>query len=643
MKKILFIRNFGKNYNYKFACNASVINLDFARKKLSSTSILDQYLYRSLDLREGVETINRGFLHPNFIVFNKQKNEDDNTSQKDNPSNDNKLRPEKAEEVESKQQNNDEKVDTTFRGQEAPHDEEPKDRGGNSRGNKNDSWKIALASATFGSVLSAIIGQIWRNNDKKEQENEKKEERIKGITVELDLFVTGFSANNVTPKEKRKNNDLLKKIKNTIDQCKSDYEYYFESKADVQEVANYLYSLHALSSYYMESEHNGVKARELLEHGKNLLEKYTSLPENSILKLEKIYTTINEYNELPQIYTRIIYSLGRTYIYQGDRNEAEKYFSLSKELGKEMELYEAFLSDRSGIGVLKYDKAKSYMKDKDFVKAKKELEEIIRLYSDLKEDDNEYVMDYKPNCQGNQTTNVPKSDVYNKIRCSEQIIKCATDLINITFVTPQQKEHIEQYTNEILGQVLGEDGILNLSKSKEIRAKKAASIFNVIGNALLTIYDAKSDFQRLKPEIEKSLNLPNQTNGLQLMEEIFKFALDKTGADKYTKADAYDGLMRVCKKKIESGKYKAIESNLLLCMINFWCERDKINKDMQRNEKYKEDQAVKDLLENNGITNWSCDNSDYYSLENLLKCCNSEEPNVVNTIGDTAIPPISDI
>ena len=222
------------------------------------------------------------------------------------------------------------------------------------------------------------------------------------------------------------------------------------------ELTDSLYIIHALASYYLYNEHDGVKARQILEHSKNFAEEYVisrSKAKFNFAQLseEEIYTELSLIENLPEIYTKIVYLLGRTYIYtkdKGFKDQAMRYFALSKYLGNRLELFEGYLSVRSGIALIAGDQAITLI-GKDNQGAKKKLQEVITLYKQLAEDLNSYIIEYQPFSKTSKSV-VPKSDIYNQIECVNQIIKYYGNLIAIT----SEKLIQQEYLNEIICNVM---------------------------------------------------------------------------------------------------------------------------------------------------------------------------------------------
>ena len=350
-----------------------------------------------------------------------------------------------------------------------------------------------------------------------------------------------------------------------------------------------LYIIHALASYYLYNEHDGVKARQILEHSKNFAEEYVisrSKAKFNFAQLseEEIYTELSLIENLPEIYTKIVYLLGRTYIYtkdKGFKDQAMRYFALSKYLGNRLGLFEGYLSVRSGIALIAGDQAITLI-GKDNQGAKKKLQEVITLYKQLAEDLNSYIIEYQPFSKTSKSV-VPKSDIYNQIECVNQIIKYYGYLIAIT----PEKLIQQEYLNEIIIQLQGDKnstGILN--QLDRIVDKKASSTYIALANILLISYDKELDFSSLKHSLIKTLNL-RLGNDLNTIEQVFELANNKSRSTEFTKADSYQGLVQVYKRMLRTAINQEQKQELLDKINKLSDKRDKVNQLLNRKVNYK--------------------------------------------------------
>lgn len=410
------------------------------------------------------------------------------------------------------------------------------------------------------------------------------------IVSELDDFLSviknkDFSADNITEKQMHKNYSIGKQMEKILmqDNKLEIQEYFNNANVLSNELIDYLYNLHALANYYTYNEHDGEKARKILQYAQTLAEHYIS--ERSKISInfdklnqEEIYNELTIIKDLPEIYTRIIYSLGRTYIYQGDSIEAKKYFELSKYLGNKLGLFEGYLSDISGLGIIKRDEINIDIKNGAYKKAEEKLHESIKLYKKLKNSNIEYKADYKPGVIPSQTI-IPKEHIYNQVECGIRITNFYSKLIMITTDISKKTDYVAEIANQFLGTKTS-PGIL--IQSRKLLGKKVAYVYNNLGNILLQLYDESIDFKQFNNKVIKELNL-KVSNDLSIIEQIFKFAESQSRNTYYTKADSYDGLIRLYQQKIEKGQLNKEEQNKLSTRIEQLKEkRDYINKKLNR-------------------------------------------------------------
>ncbi len=411
------------------------------------------------------------------------------------------------------------------------------------------------------------------------------------LEQKIDHILKEFSANNTNKEFLQKNQGWIKNVQHIVDNI------IFRKMDDPSnsklilpnELTDSLYIIHALASYYLYNEHDGAKGREILEHSKNFAEQYVisrSKAKFNFAQLsnEEIYTELSLIENLPEIYTKIVYLLARTYIYtqdKGFKDQAMRYFALSKYLGNRLGLFAGYLSVRSGIALIEGDKAIALI-GKDNQEAKKKLQELITLYTQLEEDSNSYIIEYQPFSKTSKSV-VPKSDIYNQIECVNQIIKYYGYLIAIS----SEKLIQQEYLSKIMIQLQGDTrslGILN--QVDHITEKKAASMYITLGNILLICYDQELDFSPLKQDIIKTLNL-KLGNNLDMIKQIFELANNNSRSTEFTKADSYEGLAQVYKRMLRTAIKQGQKKELLDKINKLSDKRDKINQLLNRKVNYK--------------------------------------------------------
>ncbi len=379
-----------------------------------------------------------------------------------------------------------------------------------------------------------------------------------------------LSSDNITEKQMQQNQSAIKQMETVLEAINnSEIEAYFRNnKLISQELVSYLHILHSIASYYNYNEHNGAKAYKILNYAKNLAENYVTsrskVPLNwKDLSNEELFTELSIIKDLPEIYTKLIYLLGRTYIYQKDRqSDGLRYFELSKYLGNKLGLFEGYLSVRSGSGILIECNIDKDIKAGNHKEAKEKLITIIGIYKQLRNDDKQYIVDYKPHTENQQIID-PKKDVYNQIDCAQQVAKYYAKLIRLSYNINEKAE----YANELLIHFVGKEKVIGiLELLQEVTNKKKASVYNSLGNALLQLHDNKIKLGVFNTKLISLLNL-TEGDELKIIEQIFNLAKSHSRNTDYTKADSYDGLIKVYQRQIKQKHLQNEDKNDFLTKI----------------------------------------------------------------------------
>lgn len=394
-----------------------------------------------------------------------------------------------------------------------------------------------------------------------------------------------FSADNVTKEQAQKNHSLVKQIEKYLnDTHKQEIRAYF-NKPEIpsEELTIYLYNLHALANYYMYHEYGSVKAQNILFYSKKLAEDYITTRSKIKLDFEQLskeatYAELSIIKDLPEIYTRIIYALARSYFYQNNALKSIKYFELSRYLGERLNLFEGYLSYISGLGVLKLDKVTHIIDKGDSDLAQQELHKLLQLYKQLKDSSIEYKIDYKPGLIPPKTI-IPKDHKYNQVECSRKIIEIYAKLILIASSRNKKIEHLNSMLEQLTGTTKS-IGILLLIES--LPNKKVASVYNTLGNIILQLFKEPINLSIITIPITKKLGIAN-TDALAVTEQLFKSTESYSRSTEYTKADAYEGLARVYQMRINSASITQDEKSKLQKLILDMHQRaEAINKELNR-------------------------------------------------------------
>lgn len=370
-----------------------------------------------------------------------------------------------------------------------------------------------------------------------------------------------FSADNSHPDTIKKNQSLVGKIEKLLEysKIKEVQDHLSKTEMPTELLMQYLYNLHALASYYMYNMYDGEKYQKILLHAKDLAEKYVN-NRGSInndfneLKKEEIFAELNIIKDLPQMYTRIIYSLARTYIYKKKPFESKKYFDLAEYLGNKLGLFEGYMSRVNGLLVIESELADSYLKEGNIGPAIKILHHIVQSSLTLSDDNQNYIADYNPGTT-EQKTIIPNENLYYLSICATRIIPAYSKLIQIK----NDPKDIQRYIDDINKylQIYEKKGGGFLKILSQVPGEKLANVYNKLGNLILILWQCTNikaldiDAIRLKQEIitaflkgdtyDGNLNLIH--DDLALAEKLFTVGKEKSRSTEYTKVDAYNGLI----------------------------------------------------------------------------------------------------
>lgn len=413
-------------------------------------------------------------------------------------------------------------------------------------------------------IAAGTLMFSFKNLMSQEQAENDPSEVIKALEDCIDnLKNAQFTADNISDKQAKHNHNIIKKIEKLLEYKNSQeiQKYFKKTEMSAEFLTSYLYNLQALAAYYMYNKHNrdndnGDNARTILTHAKELAELYVNgrsfNNDFNQLSNAEILAELQIVDDLPQIYTRIIYSLGRTYMYDGDITPGRKYFELSKYLGNKLGLFEGYLSALSGILIIEKEIASSNLQKGQFNVTKNTIQHINESLDKMRYDDTTYILNYKPGTQVQQTI-IPKNQPYNIFECGNKIIANCLTLLRVTKNNNEIREHIELVTKELAGTPQAK-GLLKIAK--EVPKKKLADLYNNLGNILTILWKLKAQDSILVEDtilnttISESLS-SNLTNNLELAELLFITAKDISRNSDFTKADSYEGLAQVNKLKLE--------------------------------------------------------------------------------------------
>ncbi len=430
---------------------------------------------------------------------------------------------------------------------------------------------------------------------------------IQEINHNFAQFVQILSSDNISDdSQKRKNHQILSKVENTVKYFDDENvrKYFLKIDLPLAELLNSLYVLHALANQYTYDNHDGLKARKLLTYAKNFAEQYIKnnylikkdfakytgqvvggnpqLKEKGVnfdnLTEKEILLEFHSTKDLAELYTRIVYLLGRTYAYQGDIHLSYKYFKLANYLGTELGLFEGFLSIRSGMDFIAEQEIVGTLLSNDTELAKVKILDSIETNKALLEDKNAYIINYRPASQSYSTI-IPKNDLFNQFYCKEVLSKHYARLITLSDNDKDQA----RYLKEIQAIYVGEDkksGLLGVVD--KLTTKRTASLYNNLANILIKLYEEGISYNKFNDTLSKQLQITS-TKKLEVIKSIFDLAKKIAPTDYYTQADSYDGMIRVDSIMLQQDNIDLLQQKRLKEEIKeYKILRDKINKNLKR-------------------------------------------------------------
>lgn len=417
------------------------------------------------------------------------------------------------------------------------------------------------------------------------------------VIEELEKFLSSsnskeFSANNISQTQASKNHSLIKIVEKTIvPKNQEAIELYFNREDVPSDVLmKYLHTIQALSAYYLYNQHDGQKARNLLLSSKKLAENYVNKRSKVVIDFDnlsskELFAELRIVEHLPQLYTRLLYLLGRSFFYNTDHSELEtgkKYFKTTKELSSILGLFEYYMSQLNGIVQIELQQQEFLLKNNklsqnEIEEVKLKLLELVATYQILKADNTTYIFDYNPKTD-TQLIKTPAKDLFNVLICESSMIKIYKMLMEI--------DHNNEITNyidniiSILNKGANIPGLLQIIENIDYRKK--AVLYNELANILIILYDKKHEDQKLRSFIENALHVRSKNN-LHLAEQLFEQAKITSREIDYTKSDALGGLVIVYKKYLSDGVVQISEKEMLnKKVIEYSKKRDLINKTLGR-------------------------------------------------------------
>lgn len=419
---------------------------------------------------------------------------------------------------------------------------------------------------------------------------------IVNIESRLANLTKKFKSDNLDSKQRMQNEEYINEIGSIISNVQNSKEirYYFITDASPKNLINYLHNSFTLSVYYFYSLHDAKKGREILAFSKKLVEDFLNNrnrgPNINFDKLiqsqnfEALYTELSIIESLPETYTRIIYQIGRSYVYDNNIEKGEKYFQISSKLGKKLGLFEGFLSDVSGLGRILIIESEKHLKNNEDKAAKGVLEKVIALYAGLKEDNGEYIINYEPafiaSANKSQKRIIPGKDLYNLARCNLHLLNAYRRLLTLKEVESKKIDIIHK-VSDIITLSGSKASIKNTTLQGALTnpklGRKEKAIINIaIANLLLSLekesekMSPNSIYIKLQQDLVSliaSKIVSNQSklvpsDKLSLAYELYKRAEGQSRNTDYTKADAHHGMAEVLRIRNKEGSNQEMEAKV---------------------------------------------------------------------------------
>lgn len=416
--------------------------------------------------------------------------------------------------------------------------------------------KITLLALTF--IVLVTLGIVTYFKLSKKYATQK----VSSINKHCGEFIDKYSFENIGVTEGlKKNLNLL----NIIDQNLSNIDhkdiqnYLVNYSSSPKELLNYLYSIQALSMHLLYNNYNVQRSRQLLLNAKNTVESYINNRSNVKVDFnkscpEEIYTEISVINELPQIYSKILYLLGRTYTYfeevrigdskadEMNYEDYERYYEIAAHIGTKTKIFEGYLSKRNlaeMVNLFKINRKIKNIKNYELESIINDIYDLIKTLDQLKADNNEYLLNYRAYLVKPEII-IPSKDNYNKSYLTERILQHYSRLLKIT----NNKDQKLRYVDEIARYFTGDTNILSVFDEIDgVPSKKVACLYNSIGFLLLQFLEQNVESAKLHKALKEKLLLTGEDQ-LDHIIQIFEAAKTKSRNSHYPKLHSCRGLVR---------------------------------------------------------------------------------------------------
>ena len=229
------------------------------------------------------------------------------------------------------------------------------------------------------------------------------------ITTHLAQLVKNSTTDTTTPAGIEINRKMIHEVETIYQQIVEDddlLQFFQSSEMPSTVLSNFLYCVNVLATYYGREAHDGHKMQKVLQKAESILSAftmnhgntdfYTSISSEKAREFEAQYKQLNVLG-FAELYTKLIYLYGRSYIYIGDFDQGERFFQEFEFFGKKDNLFEGHLSERNGLGLVRDKRISQATKDGQLDKAKELIKQSLEMYARLKSATMNYREDYSRN------------------------------------------------------------------------------------------------------------------------------------------------------------------------------------------------------------------------------------------------------
>jgi len=372
-------------------------------------------------------------------------------------------------------------------------------------------WNIIIGA------ISATVYFVYfiydKNKAQKEEDYKNKSKQIIDVAAKINPFYL---------KHKNENNKHIE-IATNICKPQDDIHEIFKhinngvAGNHLEYLQSYLYVQHCVANEKMFNK-KGVEAKECLELIKTSIERYAEYQKKDVDQIDRA---------LNILYSKTLYSLGRTYFYKSGitRNEAIGFFDVTHKKSTPNMQEHAF-SEIHGKFILQREEIEEDMKNGKGVN-EKDLLKIIEGYKDYLTEDKGYLSDY--NHKGESTNKLIFSeDISICLRCCDQIARCNLDLIKIS------KGNIKYYRDSIkwLTKSIFKDEktkenlwIKNLFKGNEIKEEikkeeESCKVVKAADGSIETIEIINPKIRTIQTSLQTLENILLEIEGASLKAEL---------------------------------------------------------------------------------------------------------------------------